>query len=120
MAGVDKEIDDMSSTEVKAELKFLVQAMAKNTAAVEKLTELSIRREERDSRQDEINKRQDEWNKNTTKTINVIFERIRTIEMCRAKEENGRHFVQKYYPFLMVACATGGAILTYWLPRLLS
>lgn len=117
MSGTNDE--RIAMVELQADLRLLIASqentskqVAEMSDSLKQLTEISIRREERDRQQDEIN------NKNA-ELFNEVFNRLRNIEMNRAKEQPAREFLIKYWPWLAVACVVGGGALTYMLPRIL-
>lgn len=112
-----REMDNMSDAEIRAEIKHLVKAVESNSETtnaialnVSKLTEFMIRNEEAKSRQNEINH-------DLTTRVKANEDDIRDIVLSRAKEEQSRNFVMKYWPWLLVAVVLGTAVVTYVLQR---
>ncbi|CAM0104791.1 hypothetical protein VPH159E362A_0047 [Vibrio phage 159E36-2a] len=118
------EIDDMSDAEVRAEIRHLVKAVESNSETtnaiasnVSKLTEFMIRNEEAKSRQNEINQyltRENEDRKNENKALN---DAVSEIKISRAKEEQSRDFIMKYWPWLFVAVVLGIGFVTFLLRK---
>ncbi|QZI87841.1 hypothetical protein SIPHO054v2_p0042 [Vibrio phage 103E44.1] len=116
------EINDMSDEEIRVEIKHLVKAVESNSETtnaiasnVTKLTEFMIRNEESKSRQNEINHdlvRENESRKSEIKDLNKA---VNEINLSRAKEEQSRNFIMKYWPWLLVAVVLGTGFVTFLL-----
>lgn len=117
-----REMDNMSDAEIRAEIKHLVKAIESNSETtnaiasnVSKLTEFMIRNEEAKSRQNEINRDLIHENESRKSEIKDLNKAVSEINLSRAKEEQSRDFIMKYWPWLFVAVVLGIGFVTFLL-----
>jgi hypothetical protein len=103
-------IENMSDAELRAEIKHLVKSTDKIASNMATLTEFMIRSEENRTRQNEINQ-------HVQMTLDTHSEEIQTIKLERAREEQSRNFIMKYWPWLLVVAVVVVGAVSY-LPKL--
>lgn len=99
-----QDLDDFKK-EVRDDLKILTNNVGELTKAVSTMaTTLAVSEEQK--------KHQDEKNRRAENAINRLDDRVSAIELARAKEERGRQFINKWWPYMLVSAVLISAVVT--------
>ncbi len=101
------EPEEMTSRELQRDMQTMAKSITQLAENISKLVESDIRRQERESRQQEFNEQM-------RNRVRNLEDWKQCIDISRAKESQGRDFLMKYWPILLLI----GSIAAFKLTRI--